>query len=338
MKNKREKSTNEIAKEIVKADIFFSIKCLIADTILSIVYFKERKNIKGAIMGAIIGDALGVPFEFKNKEEIGKVKIKKIDKWSDDSSMILCTMQSLVELEDYSSKDIADKYIKWLYEGYWTPQGIVWDCGSTTAHALRLYRRHGILTGVNDEDACGNGSLMRVIPILFYVNQNIENRFDIIREFSSITHSNIKCIIACAIYIELGLNLLNGMDKKTAYSTMQKTIIDKYKEYPEELNLFSKILFHNIYEYNPDSLSGNGYVICSLESALYSFMSCNNYIKSIITAISFGEDTDTIACITGGLSGLYYGYNKIPKRYIKRLDRAEDIIKLLNNFVDIYGL
>lgn len=299
---------------------------------------KNKKDLKGAIMGAIMGDALGFPFEFKNKEEIGKVKIKKVDKWSDDSSMILCTMESLVELENYSSKDIADKYIKWLYEGYWTPQGIVFDCGSTTAHALRLYRRHGILTGVDDKDACGNGSLMRIIPMLFYVNQNIGNRFNIIKEFSSITHSNIRCIIACAIYVELGLNLLNGMDKKTAYSTMQKTIINEYKEYPEELNLFNKILFNDISKYNPDELSGSGYVIHSLESSLYSFITCNNYIKSIITAISFGEDTDTIACIAGGLSGLYYGYDNIPKRYIDKLDRKDDIIELLNKFDDIYKI
>lgn len=301
------------------------------------IFKKNNKEVlKGAIMGAIMGDALGVPFEFIKKEEVGKIKLTKVDKWSDDSSMILCTMESLVELNNYSTKDIADKYIKWLYNGYWTPQGIVLDCGKTTAQALRLYRQKGILTGIDDEDACGNGSLMRIIPILFYVHKNKENKFNIIKEFSSITHSNMRCVISCAIYIELGLNLLDGMDKHSAYSKMQKIILEDYKNYQEELKLFDRILNNNIYEYDINTFSGSGYVLHSLESSLYSFMTSKNYIKSIKTAISFGDDTDTIACITGGLSGLYYGYNDIPKKYIDKLSRRDDILKLLEDFNDIY--
>lgn len=301
------------------------------------LFKKNEKNvIKGAVMGAIMGDALGVPYEFKKKEEIAKVKLNKVDKWSDDTSMILCTMESLCELEDYSTKHIADKYIKWLYNGYWTPQGIVLDCGRTTSQALRLYRQKGILTGIDDEDACGNGSLMRIIPILFYVHKNIENKFDIIKEFSSITHSNMRCVIGCAIYIELGLNLLNGMDIKTAYHKMQETIIKEYENYQEELSLFNRILFNNIYEYDTNTLNGSGYIIHSLESSLHSFMTSKNYKDSIIKAISIGEDTDTIACITGGLSGLYYGYDDIPKKYIDKLPRRDDILKLLNEFEEKY--
>lgn len=299
---------------------------------------RNKEVLKGAIVGAILGDALGVPFEFKKKEEIGKVKLTKVDKWSDDTSMILCTMDSLVELREYSTKDIADKYIKWLYNGYWTPQGIVLDCGKTTAQALRLYRQKGILTGMDEEDACGNGSLMRIIPLLFYVHKNKDNRFNVIKEFSSITHSNMRCVIGCAIYIELGLNLLEGINKYSAYTIMQNTIKEYYKDYPEELKLFDRILNNNIYEYDVNTFSGSGYVVHSLESSLYSFMKTDNYIKSIKTAISFGEDTDTIACITGGLSGLYYGYNDIPKKHIDKLPRKEDILKLLEDFNNIYNV
>lgn len=301
--------------------------------------FKKKTNkdvLKGAIIGAIIGDSLGVPFEFKTKEEIKKVKFKTIDKWSDDSSMILCTMESLTELEDYSTKHIADKYIKWLYEGYWTPQGIVLDCGSTTAYALRLYRRNGILTGDNNENSCGNGSLMRIIPLLFYVHKNMENRFEIINEFSSITHSHIRCIIGCSIYIEYALNLLNGMDKINAYQKMKEIILEKYKDYEDELYLYSRVLYNNIFEYDKDTFSGSGYIIHTLESSLYSFMTSKNYKDSIIKSISFGEDTDTIACITGGLSGIYYGYDNIPKKYIDKLPRRDDILELLEQFNDVY--
>lgn len=297
---------------------------------------ENKKDLKGCIMGAIMGDALGVPFEFKNKSEIGKVKLKTVDKWSDDTSMILCTMESLTELKNYSTKDIADKYIKWLYNGHWTPQGIVFDCGKTTANALRLYRQKSILTGINEEDACGNGSLMRIMPLLFYVHKNKENRFNVIKEFSSITHSHIRCIIGCAIYTEIALNLLDGMDKVTAYNKMKEVILEEYKDYEDELQLYSRILYNDISKYDIDTFVGTGYVLHTLECVLHGFLNSKNYKDSIIRAISFGEDTDTVACITGGLSGLYYGYNNIPKKYINKLSRKDDILKLLEEFNDVY--
>lgn len=310
----------------------------IKDAILSITSFKERKSkrdLKGSIMGAIIGDAVGVNYELvprKTKKEI----YLEVGKFSDDSSMILCTMESLTKLEDYSSKDIADTFLKWLYEGYWTPQGIVLDCGRTTAYSLRQYKEKGVFAGDDSENSCGNGSLMRIMPILFYINKNRNERFNIIGEFSSITHPHIRCIIGCAIYLEIALNILDGMDKIKAYDSMKNIILEKYSDYKEELKLYSRILNNNIYEYNEDTFTGRGYIVDTLETSIYSFINSKNYVDSIKTAISFGEDTDTIACIAGGLSGLYYGYDSIPKRCINKLDRKEDITELLTKFNTVY--
>ena len=296
---------------------------------------QNKKDLKGSLLGAIMGDALGVDYESKPKRDKSKVSLDT-GKFSDDSSMILCTMESLTEIKNYSSKDIGDKYIKWLYEGYWTPQGIVLDCGRTTAYSLRQYRNKGYFDGDMSENSCGNGSLMRIIPIVFYINKNTENKFDIIQEFSSITHPHIRCVIGCSIYIEIALNLLNGMNKLEAYDKMKNIIIEKYKEYPDELNLYSRILYNDIYKYDKETFSGSGYIVSTLESSLYSFINSRSYIDSIKTAISFGEDTDTIACITGGLSGMYYGYKSIPKIYIYKLDRNDEIIELINKFDSIY--
>lgn len=316
------------------------IKKHIKKVILSIILSKEsdnKRDLKGSIMGAIIGDAVGVNYELvpkKNKKEI----YLEVGKFSDDSSMILCTMESLSNLKDYSSKDIADTFLKWLYEGYWTPQGIVLDCGRTTAYSLRHYKEKGVFAGDDSENSCGNGSLMRIMPVLFYINKNRDERFNIISEFSSITHPHIRCIIGCAIYSEIALNLLDGMDKIKAYNSMKKVILEKYSEYEEELKLYSRILNNNIYEYNENTFTGRGYIVDTLETSIYSFINSKNYVDSIKIAISFGEDTDTIACITGGLSGMYYGYDSIPKRYINKLDRKDDIIELLNKFDDIYKI
>lgn len=176
-------------------------------------------------------------------------------------------------------------------------------------------------------------NLKRIMPLVLYFHKyKNTDKFNTIKEFSSITHSHIICVIGCAIYTEYALNLLAGMDKKTAYDKMQDIIIENYKEYSDILSLYERILYDNIYEYNESTFKSTGYIIHSLECALYSFITTKNYKTSIIKAISFGDDTDTVACITGGLSGLYYGYNKIPLKYINKLDRKEDILKLINEF------
>lgn len=305
---------------------------------------KEKDYISGAIIGAILGDAMGAPFEYicdkttpnANSYKINNLKLKEVSMWSDDSSMILSTMDSLIKEKEYNTKSIADSYLEWLYHGKWTPQGVVLDCGRTTANAMRMYRQKGILTGLNEEEDCGNGSLMRMSPIIFYVHKNKENRFNIIIDFSSITHSNIICVIACSIYVEFALNLLDGLDKFEAYKKMQSTILDKYKDYPSELKRFSRILNETITNVDYDTIHGTGYVIHSLEASLYSFLNSKNYMDCLYKAISIGHDTDTIGCVAGGLAGLYYGYDDIPLKFINQIARKDDILDLTSQFKSIY--
>ena len=299
-----------------------------------------KNNVYGAIMGAIVGDAIGLPFEFKSKGEIKKQDIRKlktrgyhnqpIGAWSDDSSMILCTMESM--LNGYSYMNIGDKFCEWKYKAHWTPYGILFDIGDTTAKAIMNINLRKDYSGLSEENNCGNGSLMRIIPILFYIKDNRNERFDIIKEVSSLTHSNMICVIACSIYLEMCLNILDGYDKKVAYTKMKATIIDYYKEYDLELKSFHNILYKDILDINKDELSGSGYVIHTLESALYSFLSTKNFKQAIYNAILLGDDTDTVASITGGISGLYYGYNKIPKKWKNLIVKKEEIYNLTDMF------
>lgn len=304
-----------------------------------------KNKIYGAIMGAIVGDAIGLPFEFKDRNEIKKKDIKKLNTkgyhnlpigtWSDDSSMILCTTESM--LSGYNYKNIGDKFCEWKYDGHWTPYGVLFDIGGTTSKAITNIRSKKDYSGVNDINSCGNGSLMRIIPLLFYIKDNRKERFDIVKEVSSLTHSNIKCIIACSIYIEVCLNILDRCDKVTAYEKMKPAIINYYKEYNKELNAFHNILYQNILNIDKNELSGSGYVIHTLESTLYSFLSTKNFKRAIYTAILLGDDTDTVASITGGLAGLYYGYTKIPQKWNKLIVKKEEILDLLEDFYHKYN-
>lgn len=302
-------------------------------------------KVLGAIMGAVVGDAMGLPFEFKERSQIKKRHVGKsrdlgrhnmpLGTCSDDSSMIFCTMDSM--LGGYDLKDIGDTFCKWKYESYWTPTGILFDIGGTTANGIRRISFFGKYDGVDGENHCGNGSLMRIMPILFYIKDNREDRFKIIKEVSSLTHSHIRCIIACSIYMEICLNILDGHKKEDAYLKMRDVIIKEYEQYPEELNNFKSILYDDIRDVEAKDLSGSGYVISTLESSLNSFLSSRNYKQAIINSIIIGEDTDTIASITGGLAGLYYGYNKIPKKWMKKIVRKDDVLKLIKDFADIYS-
>lgn len=279
-------------------------------------------------------------FEFRPKEYIAKKDILNNNEtgyhrqpegtWSDDSSMIFCTMESLCN--GYNIKDIGNTFVKWLDESYWTANNNVFDVGRTTREAIDLIRDKKIYTGLNKELDCGNGSLMRIIPILFYIEQHRKERFRIIEEVSSLTHSHITCTVGCAIFLELALNLLDGQTKINAYANMRNTICDIYEEHPEILNKYQKILFADITNIDEDMFRGSGYIVNTLEIAIYSFLNTSNYIDSVCKAISFGDDTDTIAYVTGALSGLYYGAGSIPEDILNKILRLDDILELISNF------
>ena len=310
------------------------------------MFFKKKivtdeNKIKGAILGAIVGDAMGLPFEcvdvtfgLKTKEDLKFATPKVVGMWSDDSSMILCLTESL--LDGYDIYDIANGYIDWLYYAKWTPQGVCFDCGRTTSIALKNYNKTGIISGLKDEKDSGNGSLMRIIPLLFYVHKNMDKRFELIEEVSAITHNTTLCKIACAIYIELGLNIYNGLDKITAYKEMQKTILEHYKSYPKELDAYKKVLNEDIWTLDTTNWVGYGFVIPTLECALYSFMKSKTYKECITKAIKFSYDTDTVSSIAGGLMGLELGANAIPQKWLNGLARKQDIDNLIDDFYKTY--
>lgn len=248
--------------------------------------------------------------------------------WTDDSSMTFCTMESLCR--GYDFKDIGNEFYKWLYKSEWTPHEIVFDVGMTTSKAIRQIRK-GNYSGCGDVNECGNGALMRIMPIVFWVDKNRDDKFNIIREVASLTHSHIRSVIGCAIYVELSLNLLNGQDVKSAYRNMQKSIISEYEHnYKDELMFFRNIVYDDVSVINPKRLNGKGYIVSTLECSLYSFMTSSSYSEYVLKAIGFGEDTDTVAA--EGLAGLYWGYNNIPSRWINKLVKKDEIFKLCDKF------
>ncbi|WP_347219770.1 ADP-ribosylglycohydrolase family protein [Chryseobacterium sp.] len=299
-----------------------------------------KNKVKAGIMGVCIGDALGVPVEFKGREYLKRFPVTEMQEfgshnqpkgtWSDDSSLTLCLAEVLTK--EYDLKKIGESFVKWSKYGHWTAHGKVFDIGISTRQAIQKISKGypAQLCGGTSEFDNGNGSLMRILPLLFYIKDlSLEIRFDKIKDISSITHGHIRSVIACFIYLEFLLDVLNGTEKFEAYQKIKLRIKDFLDYNPvcsqSEMDIFERILNKNIFEYNEDQIYSSGYVVHSLEASLWCFLNSESYSEAVLKAVNLGEDTDTTGAITGGLAGIYYGFENIPQEWVDELVRKDDI-------------
>lgn len=311
----------------------------------------ENRIIHGALFGVAVGDALGVPVEFRSRDYLKTEPVTDMQAygthhqpagtWSDDSSLTFCLAEMLVG--NYNLNKLSTHFINWFDYAFWTPYGEVFDIGITTSQAIHRLKQ-GVsptMAGGENERENGNGSLMRILPLAFYVkNMTTEKRFDHIKEVSSLTHRHIRSILACYIYIEFALRLIEGEDKFKAY-LQTKDIVNHFIIYnpicsTEEIEKYNRILTKSIQEYTEEETSSTGYVVHSLEAALWCILHENSFESTVLKAVNLGSDTDTTAAITGGLAGLIYGYESIPKKWIEQLARKEDILKLCDKLEKKY--
>lgn len=307
------------------------------------------KKIESSIIGFIVGDALGVPFEFLSR---AKLKLKPVTTmteggswdqplgtWSDDTSMVIATLDSLPF--GYSLEDLGQHFDDWLYQKHYTPHGKVFDIGSQTKEGLnrihKLIKEHRSITPLPpgiDEKNNGNGSLMRILPFGFYLQKfPIEKRWEMINEVSSLTHPHIRSVIGCFIYSELVIELMVGDDKLDSYKRMQ----DRVSKFLvgivplSELDLFERILNSEIRYLTESEIRSSSYVIHTLEAVFWCFLSQNNFKDAVLTGVNLGEDTDTIGALIGGLAGITY--NDIPTRWVESLVKKQEILRLIDVFI-----
>jgi ADP-ribosyl-[dinitrogen reductase] hydrolase len=298
-----------------------------------------KDKIMGGFIGLCVGDALGVPVEFKPRSYLKDNPVRDMigfgthyqpaGTWSDDSSLTFCLAESLCN--GYDIYDIGDKFVQWYHKGYWTPDGKVFDIGITTQNALDKLCYEIIrpdFAGMNGTYSNGNGSLMRILPLAYLLKDSpFAEKVPIIAAVSSITHRHIRSIISCVIYIEFACNLLKGLDLKESYIKLQPLVKSYYKDEPE-LEQFKSILEQNIADLTESEIHSSGYVIHTLEASLWCMFNSDSYKESVLKAVNLGEDTDTTGAVTGGLAGLLYGMDAIPQSWINSLSRKENIFDL----------
>ena len=307
--------------------------------------------IKNALLGLAVGDALGVPYEFKKREYFEKNPVGDMNgygtynlppgTWSDDSSMAFCLAEALTH--DFNLDDIAMNFQKWFYSNYWTARGEVFDIGISTRAAIdRLTRGfRPDLAGGFDENENGNGSLMRILPLLFYVKDiSIIERFQLTRLVSSITHGHIRSIISCFYYLEFAKLLLEKADKYAIYEKLKTHIPDFLSSIninPSEIKRFDRLLTGNIYDLPQSEIFSSGYVLHTLEASIWCLLKTDTYKDAVLKAVNLGEDTDTTACVTGGLAGILYGCANIPENWLNLLARQTDIEELAGRLTRRFG-
>lgn len=323
----------------------YTVKQSILQKIFNVSRNKQKSNVAlSGLLGFCIGDALGVPVEFQSRDEINKITTmigygthnQPAGTWSDDSSLTFCLTESLIH--GYNLNDIKQKMCDWYYFGYWNVNDkLPFDIGRTTFKALSKIKSGIALeeAGEKDEKDNGNGSLMRVLPLAFYLKDTKdEEKFPIIEEVSGITHAHIRSKIACSIYVEFAIQLIEYHSREKAYAGMKEVILSYYnnKGYEEELKHFERIVKRDIYTYQEHEIKSTGYVVDSLEACLWSLLTTETFSEAVLKAVNLGEDTDTIGALTGGLAGIFYRENNIPKKWIRTISKKTDIYDLANRF------
>ena len=300
------------------------------------------EKIRAGIYGTCVADALGVPVEFKSREYLTVHPLtgmrgngtynQPVGTWSDDSSMLLCLADSLGLCGRVDPEDIMARFWRWYDRGEYTPWNDCFDCGMAVRQALLRYRQ-GVPAskcGGTDTYSNGNGSLMRILPVVYglYLRYGTEltahkEAMDQIHLVSALTHAHPISMSACGIYVLTAAKLLSGMNLREAIRAGVKEGLAYYEtipEYRESLNVWSRLRNADALAALPEeTIRSGGYVVETLEAALWCLLNTENYPDAALKAVNLGGDTDTTAAVVGGLAGLAYGLDGIPEEWLEKL-------------------
>ena len=284
---------------------------------------------KACILGHAVGDALGVPVEFSRRETLDQDPVTNMrgygtygmpaGSWSDDTGMTLCALSSLAE-EAFSWDSVMENFGKWYFEDHFTPTGVTFDVGGTCANAITAY-----FAGEKDITRCGrcgerdngNGALMRIIPFALYAPDDLP----FIETASALTHAHRRSQIACGIYSLILDALLSDRSKDAVYRGLARAESRYAGE--SDWRFFEPLA--SLDERSRESINSGGYVVSTLEAALWCLLHTDSYRDCVLQAVNLGSDTDTTAAVAGGLAGALYGYDAIPTEWLETLAKRNEI-------------
>ena len=298
------------------------------------------------IMGVVVGDALGCPVQFVDRDEIAKGPVEDMEghstydmpegTWTDDSSMTLALLDSIRENKAINLPDIMYRFALWFTKGEYTPFGEAFDIGGGTMASIIRYIKNPDITkcgGTTDHDN-GNGSLMRIMPACLYCYEKAYDgmtdveAINTVHKVAGLTHNHLRGQIACGLYYFMTCGVLDGSGSLNG--RLQEGLDKGFAFYEKDIKNRVELAYYGrlrdlkrLKDTPVDEIMSSGYVVDSIEAAVWSLITTGSFKDCELKAVNLGGDTDTIAAIAGGLAGLYYGYDAIPTDWLAVIQRRE---------------
>ncbi len=293
----------------------------------------KTERFRGCLIGLAVGDALGTTVEFSAPgtfrplvNMIGGGPFGLVPgQWTDDTSMALCLAESLIACRCMNARDQMERYRRWWREGYLSSNGKCFDIGSTVRAALTAFEKTGNpLSGSTDPFSAGNGSLMRLAPVPMFFHRDARQAIEQAGESSRTTHGALAAVDACRYFGALLWGALNGTGKRDLLSDFYSPVPGYWEEKPLILEI-ADIAAGSFKRKEPPEIKGTGYVVQSLEAALWAFHKSGSFEEGCLLAVNLGNDADTTGAIYGQIAGAYYGERGIPEEWRKKVAMGERI-------------
>lgn len=300
------------------------------------------ERFRGALVGLAAGDALGTTLEFRAPGTFTPITDMvgggpfglKPGQWTDDTSMAMCLALSLLECGGFDAHDQMVRYTRWYREGYWSSTGHCFDIGNTVSGALRRFERTGEpFSGSTDPYSAGNGSLMRLAPVVLFYANTPQIAIERAADSSRTTHGAAAAVDACRYMAALIIGALRGENKQTMLAN-DYWPVENGSAVPRLVPEIAEIADGSFRRRQPPQIKGTGYVVRSLEAALWAFSSSDDFRSGCLQAANLGDDADTTAAIYGQLAGAYYGENAIPTAWRSKLSRYDDIVDVAESLYE----
>ena len=290
----------------------------------------------GCLVGLSVGDAVGASVETYERgsfnvieDMIGGGPFKlRAGQWTDDTSMALCLATSLLECAGFDAKDQMNRYCRWVDDGYLSSTGSCFDIGTTCDRALALYSQTGD-PFAGDLDSAANGSIMRLAPIpMYYWSDGIDAILHYSAESSRTTHATLECLDACRLLGLILYKALSGQRKEDLLAVTTDHVSCS------TVRAIANATYRNKSEHE---ISTTGYVIDTLEAAMWCFAMTGSFQSAVLTATNLGGDADTTAAVCGQIAGAFYGVSGIPAHWRQRLAMESEILKLATRLHAVQG-
>ena len=294
---------------------------------------KSPDRFRGCLLGLATGDALGTTLEFKRpgrfqpiEDMVGGGPFRlNPGQWTDDTSMALCLAASLIECEGFDAADQMRRYVRWADEGYLSSNGECFDIGNTVSHALSHFRRTDEpFAGSTHPETAGNGSLMRLAPVPMFYADDAHAAVSRAADSSRTTHGAREAVDACRYFAGLLTAALAGFDKDTLLGPGYSPVDGLWESEPLSERI-AEVANGSFKRQEPPDIKGTGYVVKSLEAALWAFHNTESFREGSLKAVNLGDDADTTGAIYGQIAGAHYGAKGIPQEWRERLTMVDEI-------------